>query len=353
MNSLRGVAAPPQEVIAMAAASFGAGDDAESGGRGRRLGPLLRAAVLLAVLVIALVALRRMRWEDLGRAIAASDLRWLAAAAALNLGVVAIAAARWLALLKPLSPLSRWRDAFAATAAGFAVSSVVPARGGEVVRMEFMHRRSGLSKARIAGTIGLDQLMNSAGFIAGLALLPWLGGIPGWMRPGGIVALALFAAAVTALVVIGPLSRGAQGANAESVKSGWRAILGRLREGLAAARSPRAITASLLLSLAAWALEVIVMRLALRAVGISLPLPASVVVLMAVNIFIAIPAAPANVGTFEVGAMLGLLGFGVGREKALAFALLYHALQSVPVGILGFWFAAREGVSGGAAEGGA
>jgi uncharacterized membrane protein YbhN (UPF0104 family) len=309
--------------------------------------------VILAVLGMAFVALRGMRWGQLAQALRASDPRWLAVAAVLNLGVVALAATRWLALLRPLSQRSRWRDAFAAVAAGFAVSTVVPARGGEVVRMESLHRRSGLPKAQIAGTIGLDQLMNSAGFMAGLALLPWLGGIPGWMRPGGILALIVFSAAIAAVVLFRPSSRPSARAGQEEPTSGWSGILARLRLGLAAARSPRALTGSLMASLGAWTLEVIVMRIALRAVGIALPISASVVVLMAVNVMIAIPAAPANVGTFEVGAVLGLLGYGIGKEKALAFALLYHAIQTVPVSILGFSVAAREGLTGRLWEGGA
>ena len=317
-----------------------------SSGRGRRFGAMLRGAVFLGVLVIAFLALRNLHWRDLAQAIRASDLRWLALAAILNLGVVVLAATRWLALLRPLSTMSRWRDAFVAVAAGFAVSTVIPARGGEVVRMELLHRRSGLSKAQIAGTIGLDQLMNASGFIVGLALLPWLGGIPGWMRPGGILAVTLFAAAITAVILFRPAGGRSEDAGTEQPRIGGSGFVARLRLGLAAARSPRALAGSLLASLGAWTLEVIVMRVALRAVGIALPISASIVVLMAVNVMLAIPAAPANFGTFEVGAVLGLLGYGIGKEKALAFALLYHTLQIVPVAILGFSLAAREGLTG-------
>ena len=47
------------------------------------------------------------------------------------------------------------------------------------------------------------------------------------------------------------------------------------------------------------------------------------------------------VGTLEVGATLALIGFGVPKEQALAFGLVYHLLQMVPVGILGILFAGR------------
>jgi uncharacterized protein (TIRG00374 family) len=353
MKTAPAVVRPTRDAIELRAARGGAPGRAGADSRRRQFGWMLRGSVILAVLVMAFSTLRGMRWANLVQAIRAADPRWLVLAAALNLGVVALAATRWVALLRPISPRSRWRDAFAGLAAGFAVSMVVPARGGEVVRMEVVHRRSGLSRAQIAGTIGLDQWMNSVGFIVGLALLPWLGGIPGWMRPGSVLALTVFAVVTAGVILFKPTSRWSASASKEESAVGWRGILARLRLGLAAARSPRALTASLMASLGAWTLEAIVMRVSLRAVGIALPISASVVVLLAVNVLIAIPAAPANVGTFEVGALLGLFGYGIGKEKALAFALLYHALQAVPVAILGFSLAAREGLTGWLRERGA
>ena len=33
-----------------------------------------------------------------------------------------------------------------------------------------------------------------------------------------------------------------------------------------------------------------------------------------------------------------LVGFGVAKERALAFALCYHLLQAVPIAVLGLFF---------------
>ena len=107
---------------------------------------------------------------------------------------------------------------------------------------------------------------------------------------------------------------------------------------------PRALGSSLGASLGAWALEVVVVRLAARSVGIALPLSAGLVVLVTTNLMLAFPVAPpANLGTLELGATLGLLGFGVGMDRALAFALCYHTLQVVPVALLGGILAGRGG----------
>jgi len=47
------------------------------------------------------------------------------------------------------------------------------------------------------------------------------------------------------------------------------------------------------------------------------------------------PTTPAHVGAFEVGALVALRALGVPEEAGLAFALVYHALQSLPLAIIG------------------
>jgi uncharacterized membrane protein YbhN (UPF0104 family) len=172
--------------------------------------------------------------------------------------------------------------------------------------------------------------------------------VPGWLSPAAVLALVLFAAAITGLIVIRPRAPGFAGAASERGATGWRRLMSRVREGMTAARNPWAISRSVAASLAAWLLELVVLRCSLRALGIALPFSASVVVLMAVNVMLAFPMTPANLGTLEIGATLGLLGFGVAKERALAFALCYHALQALPTAILGLSIAASEGLSWGA-----
>jgi predicted dehydrogenase/uncharacterized membrane protein YbhN (UPF0104 family) len=295
-------------------------------------GPALRIAAIGVVLAFGAVSLMRLEWRELWRALKTADPQWLALAAGLNLVVVAFSAMRWLALLRPLSPGTRLRDALAALAVGLAVSTVVPARGGELARIRWLHRRTGLSQAAILGSIGLDQVLNIAGLIACIALLPLLGGLPPWIRPAATLTLGLFALGVVALLVFHSFRRKHDGR--EQPNGGG--VLDRVRLGLAAMGSPGAIARSLMVSFTAWGLEVLVTRMSMRAVGISLPFSASVVVLVAVNLMLAFPISPpGNVGTLEIGATLALLSYGIGKERALAFALCYHALQIIPIGAIG------------------
>jgi uncharacterized protein (TIRG00374 family) len=116
--------------------------------------------------------------------------------------------------------------------------------------------------------------------------------------------------------------------------------MAKVRHGLLASREPRALAASFGVSLVAWTLEVNVTALSMKAVGLDLPLSAIFLVLVAVNLALAFPLAPpGNIGTLEISATLALVEFGVPKEKALAFAVVYHLLQVVPIGILGLAFA--------------
>ncbi len=82
--------------------------------------------------------------------------------------------------------------------------------------------------------------------------------------------------------------------------------------------------------------------LTLRAFDIPVPFGASLLVLMAVNLALVVPfAPPANLGTLEVGATLALMEYGVPKEQALAFALVYHLLQVIPIGVGGLVLAGR------------
>jgi hypothetical protein len=66
-------------------------------------------------------------------------------------------------------------------------------------------------------------------------------------------------------------------------------------------------------------------------------------VLFGVNLALAMPAPPANLGNFELGAGFALVGLGADRDQAAAFALGLHALQVLPTLVMGAIFLFRFG----------
>src|SRR5207247_144400 len=122
------------------------------------------------LLVAVIWAVHDIRWGRLREAVASARPGLLVLAAAVNFGALFLQAARWHALLRAVSRPLRLRHAFEALLIGFAASTVVPARAGELARIQWLGRRTGLSRAAIVGSVGLDHLVNAAGLVGGLCL---------------------------------------------------------------------------------------------------------------------------------------------------------------------------------------
>ncbi len=311
----------------------------------RRAPWLVRAAGVGMLAIAGWWVVRDVDWAGLAGSVAEVSPLWIAVAAVVNLLAVYAMAARWRALLTPLAPLVTQAQAFKALLMGFAVSTIVPARAGELARAEWLARRSGLPRATVLGSIVVDQLVNAVGLFVGVAALPFVLDLPGWLHSGLWLAVLVFAVVSTLVVAFQP--RAGQptlaGAQPQGRKGAVAGFLARARLGLAAVRDRRALARSVGASLLAWLVEVHVILFTLHAFGLHMPFGLSLLVLMAVNLALVVPfAPPGNLGTLEVGAMLALMQYGVPKEKALAFALVYHLLQVVPIGIAGLSLAGHS-----------
>ena len=61
-----------------------------------------------------------------------------------------------------------------------------------------------------------------------------------------------------------------------------------------------------------------------------------------VRIAVALPSTPGHVGAFELGGVVALRLLHVSDARALAFALLYHLVQILPVMLVGLLVGWRE-----------
>src|SRR5262245_26193819 len=134
----------------------------------------LRAALVL-VLVIGLLALF-LHNIDLWRVaveIARAKPQWLALSLAMSFANLVIRAWRWKFLLEPLGPTT-FGSSFRATAVGFAATSVLPARAGEVIRPYFLARTARRDERMTAtgafATVILERVLDTITVLILLAL---------------------------------------------------------------------------------------------------------------------------------------------------------------------------------------
>lgn len=299
---------------------------------------LVRACAAAIVLGAVWWAAHDLDRAALLRAFARASVGLLLLAAAANLLALSVQAWRWMILLRPLGRLT-YPDSLGTIIIGFAMSSVMPARAGEVARVHLMAKRMHVGRAAVAGTTVLDHVVNGLTFAPMTLIIPFAPGIPVWMQQGVLLVLSIVAAAgVAAWVTAAPV-----GTHRGKVGLFWKTVT-QLREGFAATRSPGRFARALTLGMLAWVLEGATTWLTLQALGISISPAVAVITLLAVNVALAVPAPPGNLGTFEVGAVLALTALGVPKETAIAFALCYHGVQLVPLWLAGIpaWWLLRH-----------
>jgi uncharacterized membrane protein YbhN (UPF0104 family) len=286
---------------------------------------LARAAAWLIAGAVVYVVVKRIDFAALGAALAGASWRWVALAVLCNVvGNTVARVRRWQALLDPVPHRQRatFADLMRISYASGAVSNLLPARAGEAVRVvELVRRRGYPAGAVIAAQIaekGIEAI--SLGIFFGAFAL-----FPGPSRTPLAIAGALGAAAVLLLAL---LPRRAPAGAA------------RFLEALRAVHAERSWVRSLVWSIFSDAVDLLLIAICLRALGIDVHPAIWATVLLSVNVALLLPAAPGNIGVLEAGAVVALTTAGVAPEPALAFALVYHAVNLVPgtaLGVLALW----------------
>ncbi|MFL5248394.1 MAG: lysylphosphatidylglycerol synthase transmembrane domain-containing protein [Myxococcales bacterium] len=301
---------------------------APSRGTKHRLLAIVRVLVWLVVAACVVIFARSIRWATVRDAFAAADGKLLAISAALWICSTACQGTRWFALVRAVAKAS-WRSVLACYYVGQAGSVVLPMRAGEAVRIELLARRTGLSRAVALGTVAIDHTVNGCVMFLLAATLPFFLPVPAWTRA------VVWAAVPLILCLVFVMLRLAKDPTAHPGASKLRRSLNRLRGGLVGLRRPRSVAGAFASAIAAWTLEIATTAAALAAFHLPHGVAAAMAILFGVNLALAIPAPPANLGNFELGAGFALVALGGDKDAAAAFALGFHALQIVPVLVIG------------------
>jgi uncharacterized membrane protein YbhN (UPF0104 family) len=285
----------------------------------RSWGALAAAAALVAVLIALLLRLRALDWGRLEVALRTLGPGPLAIGIAGGCGVVALQALRWWTVTRPVVTVS-YTESFRALLVGGLLNALLPARAGDLLRVQYLADRARVSRATLYGTELVDFWTDKSGWLPAFALLGLTGPCPSWMHRAVAVMSAL---ALLLLAGVLTLRRRLRGATATD---GWR---GRFALGLAASSPARLAVTALLLAALPWLWEAFAITAVARAAGIGLLPMQAFVVLTAFNLAMIVPI-PAGLGVHEAASAAVLVSYGVPLERAVVFALAYHASQLLP-----------------------
>lgn len=306
----------------------------------------LRVAMLLGVVALLAAFGRSVDWRATAFVVRSADPVLVGGALALNLLSLVLKGVRWWVFLRALGtvPLPL---VLRATFAGASLNNLVVAQGGEGARVLLVSRAAGIPSAGVLAALALERTLDVVSYLVLLVSAAWMLDLPDHVAQWRVAAAGVLALAILSLGVLGKASSRAAPAGAGGfapVPGSWArvaAYLRRVRSDAALVGSPPRLASAMLLSIAAWSLQVATYHLTARAAHLPLPLAGSVAAMLAVGISFLVRATPGNVGVFQVVYALTVRSFGIAEGAAVAVALLIQTVQVVPTVVVGTLLAPR------------
>ena len=331
--------------------------------------------VIFGALVILLLWLlfRKTDWVEVGASIGGVTWSYILVSQCFVWGSHFIRTQRWSYIVRSNGP-APFCHLFSAMMIGFLVNVSFPARLGELVRAYLLSRHASHSMSQSIGSIVLDRLTDLIGLLAILVVvLVGFSGVTsvlipssalgnaapiaitrGVLRPITISTVALILC-VTGLIaglywqqdVVLKCIRRALSWISHSLAEKVCNLLGSFVSGLHAFRSPVVIFKSVLFSLLTWGSGVFSLAAIFCAFGIDFPWYCPFLVVATIAAFVTVPIAPGMIGQYHLGVMAGLILAvpDIDLNQVKAVAIVTHALNLLPIGLMGIFCLLRESVA--------
>lgn len=312
--------------------------------------------VLSVALAIALFAyfLYQAPLAEVGQALGQVHLGWVVITTAIALLTYFLRALRWGLILRPAGKASA-SQLFGCTAAGFATSSILPARAGELVRPLLLTARTRIPAAATLASILTERLLDGASVLILFSLSILAAGSslpPSHLALLQRAALLAGVGVVVAVALVALLLRRREGAvrrlgrlSPARFRARIESFLTHLMEGLAVLGTPLRLAEITLWSLGLWLVIGLQLVALARAFGMPLSLPQAFIVIAVSVIGLAVPT-PAGVGGFHTAIQIALTQLlGVAAATATAYALIHHAICFFPITVVGLGYMGATGLS--------
>ena len=304
--------------------------------RSRKLNIAMIVVGTASTVAFGYLAVRDVHLDTFRETLADSNYLWLVPALlALAAGVV-LRAYRWQLLFERATrpPLGAVTTSLLI---GYFVNQILPVRAGEVARILALHQNSGASRAEAAGTALTERVYDVLSLLFLLFVAAPLLPPVDWLRRAALIAITC-AIVLTGLIVavirwrerpiaflLKPLAVLPRVSSAQTRQAAVNLV-----RGLSALYHARLAIPALIATMGSWFCLVVAFWCALQAVQLGLGVGAGLLVVIATNLALILPSAPAAVGVFEAAVVLALNPFGVDDSQALAAAVVLHAFNLFP-----------------------
>ncbi|MEN8780558.1 MAG: lysylphosphatidylglycerol synthase transmembrane domain-containing protein [Desulfobacterales bacterium] len=304
---------------------------------------------------------------------------WIIPTVAVILFAFGLRAARWRFILASSYPVGFWQ-AFHPLMIGFMINCVLPGRVGEFARPFVLNRKEAVPVSTGLATVAVERIFDLIILLLlFLAVSSFVRIAPGFnVTFGGhrlnyevLVTVFNGMLKIGVLMVIGlllvTLGKTRELANrlilsapemmffASNSSRDWLnekvcrpavRIIENIASGMALIKDPKRIIICFFYSLAVWFFTALSYYLfSIGCPEINLTLSEIVAVMVIICFVIALPSVPGYWGLWEAGGVFAMLLFGVSENEAAGYTLANHAVQIVPVVLVGLVSAWISGVS--------
>ncbi len=297
-------------------------------------------------LVFLYLAVRNVDWGMVLSGLKGIDPVYLALTIAGLFGSIFCRAFLWKSLLNFKKKVS-WSHAFEAIIIGYMGNNILPFRMGELIRAYAMGKKEDLSKSLMLASIVLERLLDVLSLLIFFVALFLSVQLADWLVLSGIVVFCFlilmvvlvylaakdawkFSSWLTRLLRYFPAAISHQ---AERIAQSFI-------QGLALIKNGPQMILVILLSLSVWSVWTGAVYFGLKAFHLELPLTAPLLLVVVINMGVMIPSSPGFIGVFQYLCVVSLSFFTVPKETALGFSVVLHAIQYVPITLMGW---ARRG----------
>ena len=261
---------------------------------------------------------------------------------ALVLVNLAVMTLRWRYLLEAAGYRIPLRALFSTVCLGRGANNVLPARGGDLLRIESMRELKHVPAFVTAGTLFAERLLDGVVLAAWIVLGALLVGNGGALLLTGIALSAGTALGVVLVVLTARNPDRAERLVWRATKwlpSRWHTRAARATahfvEGLSGFSGRRRMLLVFATSVARWLADVAMYAVVGDAFGLDLQAGAYFLLERVGNLALAVPTTAAGLGSYDYLTLVAARGIEVPEESATAYVLTMHALTVVPVTLLG------------------
>ena len=313
---------------------------------------LLGIALSAAFLYLAFHSLDRQAFLN---ALGTADYRYVASALVMTFLIYYVRAFRWHYFLAPLREIPMG-TLFPALIIGLSANTILPAHLGEFARAYAVGKKEPIASSAVFGTIVVERIIDVLAVIVLIALTLFVSPLPEYLLKSSYLMLGGIGGLSFILIIMKKMKHGTDAALQRLLSffppplaSKLGNLFAAFLDGFTPLKKRNHYLIVVALSIMIWVVSLVMVEFVIEAFNLrelyALPWYSSLVVLIFICISVAVPSSPGYIGTFHYLCQLALGLFGVPREQALTYAIILHAINTVPVMVLGLIFLSSQKLS--------